>query len=91
MRALNSREALNELKRVCGRNGIDLEIETAKGSHKGLRFREVATGKEVRIVIPGHKQLSPGVQRAILNYLKGLSRVGLVEVIRGILENVFGG
>lgn len=55
-----------------------------------MLFRDRATGEEVKIVIAGHKDISPGVQRGALRYLRELAtRVALAEALRRILEAVF--
>jgi hypothetical protein len=64
--------------------------DNGKGSHQGLVFRDRKTGENVRIVISGDKEISPGVQREVLKFLRGLAtRLALAEAVRRILEAVF--
>ena len=76
---------------MCDANGIDLTVISAgRGSHQALLFRDRASGDKVKIVIAGHKEISAGVQRGALRYLRELAtRVALAEELRRILEAVF--
>lgn len=92
MRPRDLRKTLQQIRSVCGANGIDVEVipEKGKGSHRGLLFEDRKTGKSVRIVISGDKEISPGVQRNALKYLRELAvRAAPAEVVRRILEAIF--
>ncbi len=91
MRGKDARKTLRKLRRICDANGIDLTVISAgKGSHRALLFRDRASGDKVRIVIAGHKEISPGVQRGALKYLRKLAtHVALAEALRRIFEAVF--
>ncbi len=93
MKPRNTRKTVSELKRLCRKNGVEVEVilDDGKGSHCGILFRDMATGQEVKIVIPGHKEISPGVQRELLKYLAGIAvRIALAETVRAILHGLFG-
>jgi hypothetical protein len=92
MRAINSRKALKEINRSCKRRGIEFEIDRDRGpgSHQGLRYRDPASRQDVGVVIPGHKEISPGVQRAVIEYFRSIApRAPLADVVRSILHEVF--
>jgi predicted RNA binding protein YcfA (HicA-like mRNA interferase family) len=92
MRPRNYRATIKELRRLCGKRGIEVleEPDKGKGSHRGLIFRDTATGEVVPVVISGHKDISPGVQRELIKYLKSIaSRVTIAEIVRIILQNLF--
>jgi len=92
MRARNTRKVLQELRRLCRAKGLELEIDKAagKGSHQAAIIRDARNGSYVKFVIPGHDELSPGVQRAVLAYVLGLTpRVPVAQSVRLILEGLF--
>jgi hypothetical protein len=92
MRALDTRKVLQEVKRQCRRNGIEFlhDPGRGKGSHQSIVFRDPAGGAHVRVVIPGHRELSPGVQRNVLQYLAGLvAQRPLAGLAHQILEQIF--
>jgi len=90
MRGRDTRKTLKELRHLCNANGIEVTVVHAKGSHVALIFEDRKTGKTVRIVIAGHGEISPGVQRNSLKYLGDLAtRVALAEIVRRILETIF--
>lgn len=93
MRARDRRKALRELKLLCRRHGLDVTIDTdrGKGSHIGLVFSDRKTGEAVTLTIAGSDNISPGVQRSILQYLRDLAiRVSIAEILREIFEDMFG-
>jgi hypothetical protein len=92
MKALDTRKAIADLRHMCKARGIEVSVDTSggKGSHQGLLFHDPKTNEYVRLVIPGHKELSPGVQRKTLETMGRLAiRVGLATVIREILRHIF--
>ncbi len=90
MRGRDTRKTLKEIGRSCIANGIELSVIRAKGSHRGLIFEDRKRGRTIRIVIAGHGEISPGVQRNSLKYLGGLAtRDAFAELVRKILEAVF--
>jgi hypothetical protein len=92
MQPLDARKAIRDLSRLCKEHGLELTRLPAKGkgSHQGLLFRDPKTNQSVVLVIPGHKELSPGVQRETLKYTAGLGiRVSLALIIREILKRIF--
>ncbi len=91
MRGQDTRKTLRKLRRICDANGIELLVLPAgKGSHLALLFQDRASGDKIKIIIAGHKDISAGVQRGALRYLRDLAtRVALAEALRRILEAVF--
>ncbi|WP_298240284.1 hypothetical protein [uncultured Bradyrhizobium sp.] len=92
MKPKDARKLLRDLRAVCRKHGLELELDEArgKGSHRALRFRDPDTGEEISIVIPGHKAVSPGVQREILIYLaKVAAKVTIAEIVKAIFERLF--
>ena len=91
MRSRNYRQTLQDLKHLCRKRGIEVEVllDAGKGSHRGIQFRDKKTGEVVRVVIAGHKDISPGVQRDIVKYLASISKIAVAEAVRAILEGLF--
>jgi len=92
MRAIDTRKALQELNRVSKRNGLSFERLPRKGagSHQGIVFRAVATSETVTVVIPGHSDLSPGVQRELIRYVRGIvDRAPAAALVLEVLTVVF--
>lgn len=91
MRARDRRKTLKKLRRMCDANGIDLTVlPGGRGPHKALLFEDRASGEKVTITISGGKEISPGVQRGSLKYLRDLAtRMALAKAVRRILEAVF--
>lgn len=75
MRARDTRKTLRELKALCRDHGLELSEVTkrGKGSHRSLLFRDPKTGEAVSLVIAGHEEISPGVQRGLLEYVRTLA------------------
>jgi hypothetical protein len=83
---------LRQIRRDCTANGIDVIVvpEMGKGNHRGLVFQDRETGDTLRVVVSGHKEISPGVQRGVVKYLR--DRAGptlLSESVGRILEAIF--
>jgi hypothetical protein len=92
MRPLNKRQTVNEIKRLCRARGIEVEIVPARGggSHEALVFKDTVTGEAVQLTIANHKDISPGVQRKILQWAAEKAiRMGIAEIVRQILDQLF--
>ena len=80
------------MRNLCRAAGIELSVDASrgKGSHQALIFRDSKTGAAHSIVIAGHKEISPGVQREAIRYVSGLTtRVELAAAIKRVLEQYF--
>ncbi|MGA8907096.1 MAG: hypothetical protein WB524_05745 [Acidobacteriaceae bacterium] len=94
MRARNTRKALRDLKSLCRGHGLELTVVPGKGkgSHQGLLFRDPKTDESVSLTIAGSEDISPGVQRSVLQYVRDLAaRVAIAEILREIFEDLFSG
>ncbi len=94
MRPRDTRKALKDLRRLCKKHGIELTVSTkrGRGSHQALIFQDHETGEAISVVIAGHDEISPGVQRELLNTVGGLAaRVTIGETVRDIFEEIFHG
>jgi hypothetical protein len=94
MKPRDTRKSIAAAKELCKKHGIAFELikEKGKGSHQALLFKDITTNESVKIVIAGGDQISPGVQRGILKYLREVSRaVKVAEVVCEIWSIVFGG
>ena len=94
MKAKDTRKSIAAAKALCKSRGITLLIvkDDGKGSHQALIFSDDATGEAVKVVIAGGAEISPGVQRRTLQYLRDMSSVlKVAEAVRQILDSVFGG
>jgi len=92
MRARNTRKVLQELRRLCRAQRLELELDRAagKGSHQAIIIRDARNGLYVKFVIPGHDEVSPGVQRNVLKYVAGLTpRNPVAQSVQLILEELF--
>jgi hypothetical protein len=91
MRPLETRTFLKDLNRWCKRSRLELVRvpSKGKGSHQGLVFRRQSEGS-LTVVIPGHCDLSPGVQRELLRYvLEQTARVSIAVEVYDILACLF--
>jgi hypothetical protein len=91
MRPLPTRTFLKDLNRRCRQSGLELVRipSKGKGSHQGLVFRGHSEGS-LKVVIPGHCDLSPGVQRELLRYvLEQTTRTSIAVEIYDILADLF--
>jgi hypothetical protein len=92
MKPRDTRKAIAAANDLCSKRGIGLQVIKAsgKGSHQALIFTDLTTNESVKVVIAGGSEISPGVQRKVLQYLKGISSaLRFAEVIREILDLVF--
>lgn len=90
MKAISARRAIADLRRLAEKQGIKLEIvDSGKGSHKALRFRDIETGESIQVVIPQHREISTGVQRELLKYVAGLATLTIAVTVRRILAEAF--
>lgn len=90
---IDARKFKRELRKLCRSYGLEVTEDRARGpgSHTGLIFSDRETGIRLTLVIPGKKEISPGVQRNALKYFADLgTRVALAEIIRRILEHIIG-
>jgi len=99
MRPMDTRKTLKEARRKGKTNGIDVEvIALGKGSHFTIVFRDSSSDVHIKLTIPGDREISPGVQRGCLertgeiakSAMGGASRQALAELVRRILESIFG-
>lgn len=84
------------IRRACDRAGVVIEEDpdAGGGSHGSLLFSDRSSGRHVRVVIAYTREISPGVQRAILQYLRhraenGRSDALFVQQVYEVLEAVF--
>lgn len=94
MKSLDTRKVLQELRRHCRRNGIEFVHDPGrgKGSHQSIVIRDTKTRAHVRFVITGHRELSPGVQRSVLQYLgEQAAHNAVAGSAYKILEQIFRG
>lgn len=92
MRRQSTQRVLKEVRKTCRTNGIDVVLipSHGKGSHFGLLFSYRKTDEEFRIVISGKNEISAGVQRRALNYLRDLAKhVPWAEIVRRAFEAIF--
>jgi len=69
---------------------LELDKAAGKGSHQAVIIRDARNGSYLKFVIPGHEELSPGVQRSVLKYVGGMTpRVPVAQSVRLILEELF--
>ncbi len=91
MQPKDAQRAISAARKLCKRHGITLDVIAGKGSHRGLIFTDDSTGEKVKIVLAGGKEISPGVQRGALEYLRTMADASrIAEVAKDILEAVFG-
>ena len=87
MRPRDARKWLKKLRDLCKANGIEMTI--IPGNHPGVILRDPKTDQKIRFVIAGGREISPGVQRGIINYIRDIApRVALAEIVRRILEEL---
>jgi hypothetical protein len=92
MRARDTKKTLRDLVRMCRDRGIQLTVEPRKGSHRALIFFDPETGEEISVTIAWHKEISPGVQRGISSYItESVERVAVADIVKEILDKLFGG
>lgn len=71
MKPVDRRKLISALHRACAPADLELEDDpdAGGGSHGSLLFSDRRGGKPLRIVIVYSREISPGVQRAILQML----------------------
>ena len=92
MRPRDTRKALKDLKALCREHGLEFSVVSGKGkgSHQGLLFRDPKTDEAVTLTIAGHDEISAGVQRELLRYVRGPGlRAALGGILRVIFERLF--
>jgi hypothetical protein len=100
MKPIERRKAVQEIRQLCRERGISFEEISSRGngSHGSWIFSDQEGGKAVRVVIVYDKEISPIVQRSIVQRLQdrlvGLAiREGaheLIHVVYDILNAIFG-
>jgi hypothetical protein len=91
MRPKDTRKALGDIARLCRAHGLEVELQRAKGkgSHQALIFCDPRSGARVPLVIAGGQDISPGVQRKVLSYLRTLAgRLAAAEAARALADRV---
>ena len=93
MKDIETRKAIQALKKLCKKRGIELTTTSGRGSHVAMVFRDIETDKTLKIVVGGHGTISAGVQRDTITYVenatKWLGVAKLAATVLKILKDVF--
>ena len=71
MKPVDRRKLMAAIRRSCDDAGLEIEEDpdAGSGSHGSLLFSEPQSGRRLRVVIVYAREISPGVQRGILQSL----------------------
>jgi methionine salvage enolase-phosphatase E1 len=93
VRAIDSKKALRALRVLSKEAGLDFVVlkSKGKGSHQALIFQMHEGGERLQLIIPGHSEISPGVQRSMISYVEQQHQrgIGIATIIGEILSAVF--
>ncbi|MCH8999690.1 MAG: hypothetical protein IID48_15700 [Proteobacteria bacterium] len=92
MKTLKNHKTLKAIRRGCAGQGINVELIKRKGSgsHRGVAFSRDGARRGVVIVIAGGDEISPGVQRRVLDdLLRRSEKNPLAGDVHRILERIF--
>ena len=95
----NTRKTIQDLQKLCKKRGIEFVVVPSRGngSHQAFLFHDPVTDEKISVVVPSHKDLSPGVQRAIMKYVVTVKDAAnfaraiatIAKVVHDIFEEIF--
>lgn len=101
MKPVDRRKAVRDIRRLCRKHGVSFEEISSRGngSHGSWVFSDEDGSTPIRVVIVYDKEISPVVQRSVVQRLKErligeLIKEGaqdLVQTVLDMLEDVFSG
>jgi len=99
MKPLDRRKLFTALQRSCRQSGLVMEEDpdAGGGSHGSLLFFDPASDSRLRIVIVYSRDISPGVQRAILQSVHRRAEMAdalpgaraLAQAVHALLKDCF--